>query len=330
MEYLEVKIFTTTEGIDPVCGILLAAGIEGYEIQDKNDYRELFEKKHSYDWDYVDESLRQLEHIETNITAYLKKSPQGYAQLEQIRQEVARLATFDACGAFEDIVGLLGRLHISVRTVCDDQWKDTWKAYFKPEKVTDTIVIKPSWEAYESHDPRERVIQLDPGAAFGTGKHPTTVMCMRLLERCLSSERSRVMDVGCGSGILSIAAGLLGAREVLGIEIDPMAAEVARENVELNGLSEIVRIQTGDLTQGIQWKADVVVANIMADIIIRLSQDVPCHLLPEGYFIFSGVIEEKLEEVVQAVQQQGFSVLEVLCEEGWCAGLCALKEGDRS
>lgn len=319
MEYLEVKIFTTTKGIDPVSGIFLAAGVDGIVVEDPGDFYELMEKKNSYDWDYVDEELAEnLKHTETNVTAYLEKTAEGYAQLKQIESELWRLDTFNACGAFEDKVGLLGRLHMRVRTVCDDQWKDNWKEYFKPSKITDRIVIKPSWEAYEKTSDDEIVIEIDPGAAFGTGKHPTTTMCIKALEKYVKPDSS-VLDVGCGSGILSIAAGLLGAGDVLGIEIDPVAVTVAGENVEMNGLSSKVRVAEGDLTKGVDYSADIVVANLMADLVVMLSKDVRRHLKEGGCYISSGILAEKKDYVAGEIESCGFRIVEVLEEDEWVA-----------
>ena len=320
MEYLEVKVYTTTKGIDPVSGIFLAAGVEGIVVEDKNDFYELMEKKNSYDWDYVDEGLvEELKNAETSVTAYLEKTSEGYSQLKQIQEEVYRLATFDACGAFEDTVGLLGRLVVSVKDVRDEEWKDNWKEYFKPEKITDRIVIKPSWEEYQKTSEDEIVIEIDPGAAFGTGKHPTTTMCIKGLEKYIEEGRSSVLDVGCGSGILSIAAALLGAEDVLGVDIDPIAVTVSGENVEMNGLSGKIKVAEGDLTKGIDYKADIVVANLMADLVMMLSKDVKRHLKDGGYYISSGILEEKKDVVAEAIKECGFEIVEIFCENEWVA-----------
>lgn len=320
MEYLEVKIYTTTKGIDHVTGILLAAGIEGFVVEDSNDFYELMEKKNSYDWDYVDADLvEDLKHTETNVTAYLEKNAEGFEQLDTIRKEVAKLATFDACGAFEDEVGILGRLRVCVKNVCDEEWKDNWKEYFKPAKITDRIVIKPSWEEYEKQSEDEIIIEIDPGAAFGTGKHPTTTMCVKGLEKYIDNEKSSVLDVGCGSGILSIAAALLGAKDVFGVDIDPIAVTVSAENVEMNGLSDIIKVAEGDLTKGLDYKADIVVANLMADLVKMLSKDVKRHLKEGGYYISSGILEEKKDSVIEAIEECGFEIVEIFAEDEWVA-----------
>ena len=320
MEYLEVKVYTTTKGIDPVSGIFLAAGIDGIVVEDKNDFYELMEKKNSYDWDYVDENLvEELKNAETCVTAYLEKTAEGYSCLKKIRDEVYRLATFDACGAFEDTVGILGRLQVCVNDVRDEDWQDNWKEYFKPEKITDRIVIKPSWESYKKQSEDEIIIEIDPGAAFGTGKHPTTTMCIKALEKYVEPGKSSVLDVGCGSGILSVAAALLGAGDVLGVDIDPVAVTVAGENAEINGLSDKIKIAEGDLTKGIDYQADIVVANLMADLVIMLSKDVRRHLKKGGYYISSGILEEKKDIVAKAIKKCGFEIVEILCENEWVA-----------
>ena len=305
MEYLEVKVYTTTKGIDPVSGIFLAAGVEGIVVEDPGDFYELMEKKNAYDWDYVDDDLvKDLKNKETNVTAYLEKTPEGYAQLKQIDEEIWKLSTFDACAAFEDTVCLLGRLKLGVRTVDDNDWKDNWKEYFKPVKITDRIVIKPSWENYEKQE-GEIVIEIDPGAAFGTGKHPTTTMCIKALEKYIRTGESTVLDVGCGSGILSIAAGLLGARDVLGIDIDPLAVIVSKENAAFNKLEDRISILEGDLTKGVDYKADIVVANLMAD------------LNPGGLYVSSGILAEKKDEVAAKIREAGFEIVEIYEEDEW-------------
>ncbi|MBR6503728.1 MAG: 50S ribosomal protein L11 methyltransferase [Firmicutes bacterium] len=317
MEYLEARVYTTTKGIDPVSGVFLAAGVEGIVVEDPGDFYELMEKKNAYDWDYVDEDLvKELKSKETNVTAYLEKTPEGYAQLKRIDEEIWRLATLDACAAFEDTVCLFGRLKLCVRTVDDNDWKDNWKEYFKPVKVTDRIVIKPSWEDYEKQE-GEIVIEIDPGAAFGTGKHPTTTMCIKALEKYIRPGESTVLDVGCGSGILSIAAALLGARDVLGIDIDPLAVTVSKENAAFNKLEDRIRIVEGDLTKGVDYKADIVAANLMADLVVLLAADVRRHLNPGGLYVSSGILAEKKDEVAGKIREAGFEITEIYEEEEW-------------
>ena len=184
--------------------------------------------------------------------------------------------------------------------------------------MTDNIVIKPTWEEYEPEE-NEMVIEIDPGMAFGTGTHATTRMCVKLLEKYITSEEDKVLDLGCGSGILSIAAALLGSKHVYGVDIDPNAVAASAENVEMNGLAEVIEIAYGDVTEGLGMKADIIAANLMADLIKMLSPDIAKHLEGKKIFISSGILEEKVDEVSEAVKNSGFEILEVLHEDEWCA-----------
>ena len=296
MKYIEVKIYTSQEGIDPLTCILMDMGIAGFAIEDARDFQDLMDKKNSYDWDYIDESLMELEHVRTSVTFYLEDTADGRSLLEQLR----------------------GEYELVWKPVEDSDWKDNWKEYFKPAKITDRIVIKPTWEDYEKSE-GELVIEIDPGMAFGTGTHPTTSLCVKLLEKYIEPEKDSVLDVGCGSGILAIASALLGAREILAVDIDPVAVEVSKENMELNQLSDKIRVMEGDLTKGLNEKTDIVVANLMADLVMMLSKDVAAHLKGKSIYISSGILIEKQAEVVAAIEECGFRILDILEEGEWCA-----------
>ena len=211
----------------------------------------------------------------------------------------------------------LGRLHVEVKSEDDSLWADRWKEYFRPAKVTEKIVIKPSWEEYEAAD-GELILEIDPGRAFGTGTHETTSGCLELMEKYMK-EGDRVLDVGCGSGILSIGAALLGSSCVYAIDIDPVAVEVTKENVALNGFSDIVRTEEGDLTKGVDFKADIVAANLMADLVKVLTKDVAVHLEKDGVYISSGILLEKEDDVKQTLDECGFKVIDVIRKGEWCA-----------
>jgi ribosomal protein L11 methyltransferase len=276
-------------------------GIAGFAIEDAEDFHDLMNKKNSYDWDYVDESLMELANVETNITFYLEDSSENNSLLKVIQEKIASL-----------------KFRLVSKIVDDEDWKDNWKEYFKPAKVTDRIVIKPTWEEYDSQE-NELVIEIDPGMAFGTGTHPTTSLCIRLLEKYIEPEKDTVLDVGCGSGILSIAAALLGAEDILAVDIDPIAVEVSKENIDLNGLTSKIQVKEGDLTKGLNVKADIVVANLMADLVIMLSKDVARHLKGKSIYISSGILIEKQEQVAAAIRECGFHIVEILEEGEWCA-----------
>ena len=202
----------------------------------------------------------------------------------------------------------LGRLVCESKRVDDTDWKDNWKAYFKPARITERITVKPTWETYERQADNELIIEIDPGMAFGTGTHETTSCCLRLLEKYIKPGDA-VLDVGAGSGILSIAAHLLGAGEVLGVDIDPEAVRVGRENVDRNGLADAIDIVQGDLTKGVDFCADLAVANLMADLVKLLSKDVSKHIKPGGIYISSGILAELADEVAAAIQARDFEIL---------------------
>lgn len=317
MKYIEAKIYTTKEGIDPLTCILMDMGIAGFAIEDAQVFNEFLEKKNSYDWDYVDESLMSLSNVETNVTIYLEDTKENSDLLQQLQESLMKLKDREYNGEFGQNVSL-GRLYMDKQIVDDEDWKDNWKEYFKPAKITEKIVVKPTWETYERAD-GELVIELDPGMAFGTGTHPTTTLCLRLLEKYIEAGKDTVLDVGCGSGILSIGAALLGAGEIVGVDIDPVAVEVSRGNAALNGLQDRIQIDQGDLTKGLDLKADIIVANLMADLIMMLSVDVGKHLKGKCLYISSGILIEKKETVVEAIRNCGFEIIEILEEGEWCA-----------
>jgi len=200
----------------------------------------------------------------------------------------------------------------------EEDWAESWKAFFWPQKISDHIVVKPTWRTY-SPNPGDIIILLDPGMAFGTGTHPTTSLCVRLIETYLKKEDT-ILDIGTGSGILLIAAGKLGAREAMGIDSDSVAVTVAHENLERNQL-DLKRFQVvaGDLADGVHRQYDIVVANILSEVILVLLDQVQRVLVPNGIFICSGIIEENRDSVLDKMKQLGFEILTVRSEEGWVA-----------
>ncbi|WP_206459048.1 50S ribosomal protein L11 methyltransferase [Anaerovorax sp. IOR16] len=314
MRYSEVRLYTNQMGLEVVSGILLSMGITDFVTEDPEDLKDFLDKKNSYEWDYVDESVLEISNVEPNLTFYVEYSESGNQILQEFKtslEEMKKEAKKDGMD--------YGRLELSVKEVCDEDWKDNWKAYFKPAHITNRIVVKPTWENYEKENSSELVIEIDPGMAFGTGTHPTTTLCVRLLEKYIESPDDIVLDVGCGSGILSMAAALLGVQTVKGVEIDPIAVDVARENVKLNHLDSQIDVFHGDLTKGLDLKADIVVANLMADLVMLLSEDVSKHLKGKGIYISSGILIEKQNQVASAIRKCGFEILEILEEDDWCA-----------
>lgn len=316
MKYIQIDISGSRHAIEPICAALLEIGITDTVVEDPADIADLLEKKNDYDWDYIDESVLELENETPKVTVFVEENEEGRAKLEEIREAVAGLGARAEAGEFGEGIDL-GSLDISVKVEDDSEWKDNWKEYFKPAKVGKTIVVKPTWEEYKPA-PGEKVIEIDPGMAFGTGTHETTSLCIRLMEEYVKPGM-KVLDVGCGSGILSVAAALLDASEVLGVEIDPIAVEIAKENIALNKVGNVARAQYGDLTKGIDFKADVIVANLMADLVMMLSEDVAKHLLPGGIYISSGILTEKEVQVADTMRALGFKIMEVKEDGMWCA-----------
>lgn len=205
----------------------------------------------------------------------------------------------------------------AVEEIQDQQWADAWKAYYKPEKFGEKIVIKPTWEDYEPQ-PEEIIVELDPGMAFGTGSHATTKNCLRLLEREVSPGKS-VLDIGTGSGILAICCAKLGAAPVLAVDIDIEAVKIAQENIKQNHVENCVQVQCGDLLQTVTGQYDVVIANIVADVIIMLLENIEQFLAPQGVFIISGIIDTREQDVVAAMQKTSLQIKEIVREDGWVA-----------
>ncbi len=323
MNYIETKIYTSKSGIEHVLNTLSEIGIDDAVIEDPTDVEELMEKKHSYDWDYVDPSVMEQSKEEPTIIIYMDDSEEGKEKLNLVKDAIQRLKEGMSKGQF-GAENSFGRMEVEDKVVRDEDWKDNWKEFFKPSKITDRIVVKPTWETYEKQSEDELIIEIDPGMAFGTGTHETTTLCIKLLEKYAEKDDA-ILDVGCGSGILSIAAALLGMKNIFGVDIDPVAVDVSKENVELNGFSDLINIQYGDLTKGIDYKADVVVANLMADLVMMLSCDVAKHLKGKGIFISSGILVEKKEKVSKSIEENGFKIIEVLEQGDWCAIAAKLK-----
>lgn len=304
MQYYEVNINCPSAAVEAVSNALVAAGYETFEVDDTQVARDILSQKKTYEWDYYDPSI--LKEHEAVITLYFDADDAAHEKIAEVKE-----AVFGA--------GLSDEWNVTVedRLADDSEWKDKWKQYFKPSHITEDIVIRPSWEHYDAAE-GEKVIVIDPGMAFGTGTHATTRMCVELIEKYLEPDGS-FMDAGCGSGILSIAAGLCGCRKIYGFDIDPDAVNVARENVERNGMSDFIDISEGDVTKGVEEKADVIAANLMAEIIMNICGSIPACLNEGGVFISSGIISEKRDQVADAIRSAGFDIIEIREEEEWCA-----------
>lgn len=333
MNYIELKVHASRQGVEAVTEVFLENGIDRVLIDDPADLEEILDKKHEYGWDYIEDEVKERPDREPAISAYFEDSEEGRAMVQHMKLEIMKLKGREQYGAYGRDANF-GRLYAEAIRVDDEDWKDKWKENFKPVKVTEQIVVKPTWEEYEPEDGK-RILQIDPGMAFGTGTHETTGLCMKLLEKYINArmvggisccaemgqdrKAPKVLDIGCGSGILSIAAALLGCSDVLGVDIDEDAVAAAKENVALNGAEDAVRIRKGDLTEGIDFKADIITANLMHDLVMELSPGAKKHLKKGGIFISSGILLEKREQVAEAVKGAGFEILEIAEDGEWCA-----------
>ncbi|MCI7303438.1 MAG: 50S ribosomal protein L11 methyltransferase [Clostridiales Family XIII bacterium] len=316
MKYIKVKIYTSQQGIEPLTAMLMEKGITGAVVENPADIEDLLSKKKEYEWDYIDKSVLQGQDQEPVVSVYFEDTDEGREKVQELKIAVMMLKSKEMEGVFGWDANL-GRLYAEDVLVDDEDWKDKWKAYFKPAKVTEKLVVKPTWEDYQA-SPEELIIEIDPGMAFGTGTHETTGLCLGLIEKYLKEGQS-LMDIGCGSGILSIAAAKLGSGSVLGVEIDPDAARTAEENVKANHVDDKVTVKIGDLTKDVDQKTDLIAANLIAPLIIELSQAAFDHLSDGGVFISSGILTEKKAVVEEAIVQAGFEILETQEKGEWCA-----------
>jgi len=306
MKYIEVQVTTTTEASDAIYNILSEAGAVGVVIEDPNDFIMMNTDEKS--WDYVEQELIDSLGTDVKIKGYFANEEYSEEKLKEIQRRVDQLGEF----------GLdKGSGTITTKDVFDEDWANAWKKFYKPVKAGDKIVIKPTWEEYHA-EADDLVIEMDPGMAFGTGTHETTVMCIKLLEKYVTSQ-SVVFDVGSGSGILGISAVKLGAKHVECVDIDEMACKVAKENAEHNNVMDKLKVKCGNLLDVVKEKADVIIANIIADIIIGFTEDVWKTLNTKGIFISSGIIKDRKDEVLDKISSSGFEVIEILEMGEWCA-----------
>ena len=307
MEWIELIVHTTTQGSDAVSETLMAAGANGTMVEDRADIPDP-DKPNGY-WEIIDRDMKDKMPEDVLVHAWLEPDDRLRDRIAMIRSGLDAMR----CEAF-------GSLTLEQANVRDEDWLETWKQYFKPFRAGKSLVIKPTWESYAAQ-PGDKVIEIDPGMAFGSGKHETTAMCLELLEQELRGGEE-VIDVGTGSGILAIGAALLGARHVLAIDIDPDAVRVAKENIVHNGFEDRITAVRGDLLKDRSAVCDVCVANIIADIICAFASPLRAKIRPGGTFIASGIIKEREDEVVRAVTEVGYRVAEVRRRGEWVALLC--------
>ena len=303
MELTEVKVIFDAENIEKCKNEIINAfyefGVSGVKIDEPMDRNSLDYYKNEKD--FVVNELA--------VTAYFPKN--AYC----VRREIIIKERFEELfGDRDDLV-----YNISFYDLADEDYVDNWKKYVFTTKISDRFVVKPTWRDYEKNSD-ELVIELDPGRAFGTGTHPTTYLCIRLMEKYIENSHT-VIDVGTGSGILMVAANKLGAKEIWGVDIDPDACEVAKENLILNGITdENTKVLVGNLLNVVENKTfDVVVANILADVILMLLKDISKVIKKDGILILSGIIEDKKNLVINACEKEGLELVEVQEDKEWVA-----------
>ena len=330
MEYIELRLKVNKTDLERAEAVLIENGYVSMLIDDPDDVRDIMEHPDVYRYDYMNSELTEDLDRRPEIVLYFADDEEGRADRDR------------AMGISREFCDGSDAAEVEaecVNTGDDSEWLYKWQEHFKPTRVGRHIVVKPSWEEY-SPKLGDLVIEMDPGMAFGSGLHETTSMCIRALEEIMgggylkrpeSSEESgadmhakkaadvRILDVGTGTGILAIAGVLLGAGDALGVDIDMDAVRVAADNIEHNNISDRISVQYGDLTEGVDYEADILVANLMADLVIKLSPAAARHIAAGGWYITSGILDIKEEVVTEAICAAGFSIDEVLHDGEWCA-----------
>ena len=316
MNWTEVSIYTTTNGLEIINGAMIKLGINDAVIEDAGVFED-FLNNETMNWDYFDEDLIKMKDIESCIKVYMADNEQGRGLLRKIYEFIEELK--------EDNMNIdLGSLRVETKVLNDEDWANNWKQYFKPFIVADKIIIKPSWEVYNDTIDGKVILEIDPGMSFGTGQHHTTRLCIEQMIKYINKDME-VLDLGCGSGILSIAALLLGAQKCVGVDIDENAVRIAKENAELNNIYEDkFNVYCGDVTEdnALQNKIgynkyDIIEVNIIAQIIMGMSHTFPKFLKKGGLVIASGIITKYMQDVIDNFENLGFEIIETNQSEEW-------------
>ncbi len=316
MNWTEVSIYTTTNGLEIINGAMIKLGINDAVIEDAGVFED-FLNNETLNWDYYDEDLAKMKDKESCIKVYLADNHQGREQLKKINDFIDELKK-------ENNSIDLGRLIVETKVLNDEDWANNWKQYFKPFVVSDKIIIKPSWEEYNEPTGDKIILEIDPGMSFGTGQHHTTRLCIEQIVKFIKKDME-VLDMGCGSGILSIAALLLGAKSCVGVDIDENAVHIAKENAALNHIySDKFNVYCGDVTEDTALqekigynKYDMIAVNIIAQIIMGMSETFPKFLKKGGLVIASGIIKKYLQDVIDDFEGLGFEIMEINESEEW-------------
>ncbi|MEY9975473.1 50S ribosomal protein L11 methyltransferase [Lysinibacillus sp. RC79] len=306
MKWSELSIHTKNEAVEAISNILHEAGASGVVIEDSAEFAKPREDQYGEIY-----ALNEADFPKDGVIvkAYLSESSFLNETVEEIKAAITNLTNFNI-----DI----GENVVSIVEVNEEDWATAWKQYYHPVKISERFTIVPTWEEYVPVSTDELIIELDPGMAFGTGTHPTTVMCLQGLEKVVK-EGNTVIDIGTGSGVLSIGAALLGAKSVHALDLDEVAVRSAQENAALNKVDDKVSVFHGNLLDTVKEPADVVVANILAEIIMSFTDDAFSVVKPGGLYVTSGIIGAKRDDVKVALEASGFVIEEVLLMEDWVA-----------
>ena len=304
MNWLEVSVNTHSESVEVVSSILIELGSKGVSIEDPQDYYQLTDEQ--LEWLKVQQ--KDLYETDTVIVkGYFQPSQWSKDSDVLLHEKIEEIKVY----------GLqTGPLSVQVKEVGEEDWANAWKQYYFPVRVTRFLTVVPSWVDYEKEQDDELLIELDPGLAFGTGTHPTTQLSLTALEQTIRGNES-VLDVGTGSGVLSIASKLLGASKVTAFDIDEMATRVAKENIALNPTIGEIEVYENNLLVGVDQKSDLIVANILAEILLQMPEDAHRNLNDDGRLILSGIIESKANEVMEAYEKAGFTLVERMTMREW-------------
>ena len=322
MNWLELHIDTTHAGLEVVETLLSSLEIDGVVIDDEAEFQDFLENNRQY-WDYVDEDLEKQMQGKSRITFYLSADEEGFAKLGEVRIALQSL---------KEERSDCGTLIMSMDNLQESDWENNWKQYYKPMEIGERLLVIPEWEQETALGQPKYVgrvpLILEPGLTFGTGSHATTRLCLTALEQEIHGGE-KVLDLGCGSGILSIAALALGAARAEAVDIDDKCLTVAYDNAALNGIGkDVYTVRVGDVLADEAVRAeigggyDVVLANIVADVIIALAPMVRSLMNEGGVFLCSGIIDDRAEEVAEKLRTAGLEITQSRSSEGWFAYTC--------
>ena len=314
MDWIEITVKTATEGADMVAQAFYEAGVTGVVVEDPMDIELAQEEERT--WDYIDDAILANMSEDVLVKAYISSDASFADKYAFIKERIGQLG--------QQSYGLdMGTLEINISTLNEEDWANNWKQHYKPIKVSERLVIKPSWEHLPALETDEVVLEMDPGMAFGTGTHETTTLCIDAIDRYIQ-KGAEVADIGCGTGVLGISAILLGAEKAIAVDVDSNAVRITAENAGRNHVENRLEAIQGNLLDPIQGQYDMIIANIIADVVIQLTETISNYLKPNGLFIASGIIRERLTDVVEAMKTAGLEVIETNTKGEWAMVVCKL------